>query len=33
MDNLIEDLNETIEGWRFEISYLDRSIRYASATQ
>jgi hypothetical protein len=33
MDNLIEDLNETIEGWRFEISYLDRSIRYKSITQ
>jgi hypothetical protein len=33
MDNLIEDLNETIEGWCFEISYLDRSIMYKSITQ
>jgi hypothetical protein len=33
MDNLIDDLNKTIGGWRFELSRIDRSIRYASATQ
>jgi hypothetical protein len=33
MSNLIDDLNETIDGWRFEMSYLDGVIKYTDITQ
>jgi hypothetical protein len=33
MSNLIDDLNDTIDGWRFEMSYDVGVIKYTNITQ